>query len=128
MVHYVLLEEVLALHEQSINRYGGSHGVRELGLIESAIARPQAGFGDFEAYPDLFLKVAVLGHSLLKNHAFVDGNKRTAIASMELFLYKNGFTLKVKDYDLYNLALNIENNSLPEDKIATWLKKHSRKI
>lgn len=128
MVRYLSTRAVLRIHFRMIKRFGGSHGFRDLGLIESAVARPQAGFGDFEAYPDLFTKAAVLMHSLLKNHAFVDGNKRTAITSMGLFLRINNHKLTASQRALVAFALAVEDNSLPEDKIAEWLKKHSKKI
>lgn len=128
MTRYLATETVLEIHEELVIRYGGSHGVRDYGLVDSAVARPRAGFGDFEAYPDLFMKAAVLGHSLLKNHPFVDGNKRTAVASIGMFLEENGYQLIQSKNYLYRLALAVENNSLPEDQIAQWLKKHSKKI
>ena len=128
MVRYLATETVLEIHEELVARYGGSQGIRDLGLVDSAVARPRAGFGDFEAYPDLFIKAAVLGHSLLKNHPFVDGNKRTAVAAMELLLEENGYELRVPKNSLYRLALDIENNSLSEQAIARWLKRHSKLI
>ena len=128
MTRYLATETVLEIHEELVIRYGGSQGVRDYGLVDSAVARPRAGFGDYEAYPDLFMKAAVLGHSLLKNHPFVDGNKRTAIASIGMFLEENGYQLIQSKGHLYRLALEIENNSMPEDKIALWLKKHSKKM
>jgi len=128
MVQYLTIDEVLYLHQALVDRYGGLHGVRDLGLVASAVVRPEAGFGDFEAYPDLFLKAAVLGFSLLKNHAFLDGNKRTSIGAMELLLEKNGVRITAKINERFRLAHDIENNSLPENQIAQWLKKHSKKI
>lgn len=127
-VRYLTTRALLRIHFRMVKRFGGSQGVRDLGLVESALARPKAGFGDFEAYPDIFTKTAVLIHSLLKNHPFVDGNKRTATIAAITFLKHNGFKLKVTQKGLVKLALDIENNSLPEDKIAAWLKKHAKKI
>lgn len=128
MVQYLTTDEMLYLHQALLDQFGGLAGVRDLGLVESAVARPQAGFGDFEAYPDLLIKAAVLGFSLLKNHAFLDGNKRTAIGAMELFLEKNGVRIVAKINERFRLAHDIEDNSLSEDKIAQWLKKHGKKI
>lgn len=128
MIKYLTTEQVLLIHDDMVHKFGGSHGIRDLGLVESAVARPQAGFGDFEAYPDLFLKAAVLIHSLLKNHAFIDGNKRTSTTAAEMFLWQNGYEIDAKKNEIYNLAMAVEDNSLPEDKIAEWLKKHSKMI
>lgn len=127
-VRYLTTRAVLRIHYRMVKRFGGSQGVRDLGLIESALARPKAGFGEFEAYPEIFTKTAVLMHSLLKNHPFVDGNKRTATIAAIIFLKRNGFKIKVTQKEFVKLALDIENNNLPEDKIAAWLKKHSKKI
>lgn len=127
-IKYLSLDELIIIHEQAIGQFGGSHGIRDLGLVQSAIARPMAGFGNFEAYPDIFLKAAVLMHSLLKNHAFIDGNKRTAMIAGLTFVMENNIQLVTKKDEIFNLALNIENDSLPEDQIASWLKKHSVKV
>lgn len=128
MVKYLSPQEVLRIHFKMVKLFGGSHGIRDLTLVESAVARPQAGFGDFEAYPDLFLKAAVLMHSLLKNHPFVDGNKRTATTSCGIFLKRNGYSVIVSQKALVKFALAVENSSLQPEKIAAWLKKHSKKI
>lgn len=127
MAKYLSLAEVLRIHSNMIRHYGGSHGVRDLGLVKSAIARPRAGFGDFEAYPDLFDKAAIIIHSLLKNHPFIDGNKRTAIASCALFLKRNGYKINMTKREGLEFTLNIENDSLNEKAIAVWIKKHSVK-
>lgn len=126
MTKYLTLEEVLCIHDMMIEKFGGSHGVRDLGLVESALARPSAGFGNYEAYADIYLKSAVLTHSLLKNHPFINGNKRTAMMAMEQFLFINGLTITAKKGDIYQLALNIENNSLDEQSITDWIEKHCK--
>ena len=125
---FLTLEEVLALHFDQINRYGGSHGIRDLNLLLSAISRPQVTFGGEDLYPDLFQKAAALIHSLTFNHPFVDGNKRTAIVSGARFLYLNDYKLAFSKGELVNLALDIESKTLNLDKLAVWLKKHSDKI
>lgn len=79
-----------------IDKTGGSHGVRDLGLLESAVMRPKATFGGEELYSDVFSKAAALMHSLIRNHPFVDGNKRTGIAAAGLFLAQNGVQLTGK--------------------------------
>ena len=111
-----------------VKRFGGSQGVRDLGLIESAVERPKATFDGEDLYPDVFLKAAALMHSLLKNHAFVDGNKRTAYSSCGVFLKLNGYELLNMHKASLEFAMNVENNSLELEEIASWLKKHSKKI
>jgi death-on-curing protein len=127
-VNYVTLKRVLFIHDQLVKRFGGSLGVRDLGLLESALARPQATFGGEDLYPGLFDKAAALMHSLLKNHAFVDGNKRTALATSGIFLTLNGYKLTNKHEEELKFALNVENESISLEEIAAWLEKNSQKI
>lgn len=127
-INFLSLDEILAIHYDQINRYGGSHGVRDFNLLISAASRLQATFGGFDLYPDVFSKAAALMHSLVLNHPFVDGNKRTAIASTARFVFINGFILKMSKEELVDLPLKIESKRLDMEKIAIWLKKHSKKI
>ena len=126
-VRYVSLDEVLAIHDDMIERYGGSFGVRDLGLIQSAISRPQATFGGYDLYKTVFDKAAALFHSLLFNHAFADGNKRTAITTTVRFLHVNGYELIASKDEFVKFPLNVENNHLTLEQIVFWLKKNSRK-
>jgi death-on-curing protein len=77
-VRYLTGEEVVVVHERVLARFGGAGGIRDWGLLDSAVQRPRGAFGGENLYPDLFAKAAALGHSLVLNHPFVDGNKRTA--------------------------------------------------
>lgn len=121
------LEQILVIHEDQIERYGGSHGVRNLALIESAVYRPQTTFAGKELYDSIFDKAAALLHSLLLNHAFVDGNKRTAMVSTLTFLELNGYRLEVSQKGLVTFALTVENKKPAIEKIAMWLKKHCKR-
>lgn len=127
-MNYLSLPEVLFIHDQAVKRFGGSFGLRDIGLLESALARPQASFGANDLYPTLFEKAAALIHSLLKNHPFVDGNKRTSYASVGLFLRKNGYVLTNNHIKSVGFAMNVENNHLSLEEIASWLKEHSKKV
>ncbi|HVZ12037.1 MAG TPA: type II toxin-antitoxin system death-on-curing family toxin [Patescibacteria group bacterium] len=124
---YLSTLQVLAIHDQMVKRFGGSHGIRDIGLIESAVERPRATFGGEDLYPDLFLKAAALMHSILKNHAFVDGNKRTAYSSCGVFLKVNGYKLENMHEASLEFAMNVENNSLELEEIAEWLRNNSQK-
>ena len=126
MIHYLTVKEVLRIHQRVITTFGGAHGVRDLGLLESAVARPKAGFGDFEAYPTLVSKAAVLLHSLAANHAFVDGNKRTALVSCQTFLKRNGYMLQVDHQELLTFVLEVAQSAIDETAIAEWLERHSQ--
>lgn len=125
---YITLDEVLAIHDDMVERYGGSFGIRDLGLIQSAIARPQATFGGIDLYPTIIDKAAALFHSLIFNHAFADGNKRTSLTSTARFLYLNGYELKADQKELIDFPLRVENKHLDIEEIAKWLKEHIRKF
>lgn len=116
------------VHIATIRRYGGSDGVRDAGLVESAIARPQASFGNYEAYPDLYSKAAVLLEGLIKNHGFVDGNKRTASATTSIFLQKNGYDFTASETALWKFVVALAEGKYNTEQIATWLKKYTKKI
>lgn len=124
---FLTLEQILVIHEDQIDHYGGSHGIRELTLLESALFRPQTTFSDQELYPTIFDKAAAMLHSLVMNHPFVDGNKRTGTAAMIIFLELNGLELKVTQKDLVNMVLQIEDKTLDLEQIAEWLEEHSQK-
>lgn len=125
---YLTLEDVLAIHDDQIERYGGSHGVRDLALLESAIARPQATFGGEDLYPDIFLKAAVIMQGIISNHSFIDGNKRTGSVSVARFLFVNGYELICNNKALVSIARKTEAKKLSLEQIASWLKKNARKI
>ncbi len=124
---YLTTPQVLALHDQMVKRFGGSFGVRDITLIESAVERPKPTFDGKDLYKGVFLKAAALMHSLLKNHAFVDGNKRTAYISCGVFLRLNGYKLQNMHEKSLEFALSVENNSLELEEIAQWLENHSSK-
>lgn len=118
-------QEVLYLHDRIIERTGGSHGIRDAGLLESALARPFSTFDGKDLYPSVFLKAAALVHSLLLNHPFLDGNKRTAFAAMTRLLEQSSVFLKGKDKEFIGFALWVENKKPPVEKISSWIAKHS---
>lgn len=108
-----------------IKRFGGSAGIRDIGLVESAVGRPQSTFGGEYLYDSIFDKAAALLQSLLKNHPFVDGNKRTALSSAGLFLKTNGYKLLNQHKEEVEFAVKVDNGNLTIEQISEWLKKHS---
>lgn len=122
---YLTTQQVLAIHDQMVKRFGGSHGVRDIGLVESAVGRPQATYDGIDLYENIYDKAAALLQSLLKNHAFVDGNKRTALTSAGIFLKANDYKLKNFHEDEVELAVSVDNKHLSVEEIAQWLKKHT---
>jgi death-on-curing protein len=127
-MRYVSLKEVLLAHQQTVRVFGGSDGLRDQTLVESALARPRAAFGDYQAYPDVSSKAAILLEGLIKNHGFVDGNKRTAVIVMIIFLGRNGHRVTASKKLLVDLAVGVASNKLDFDQILAWLKKHTKKI
>jgi death-on-curing protein len=124
-VEYLSLEEWLVLHQRLIQRTGGSRGVRDLSLLESEIAPPQASFSNGDLYPDLWSKAAALMHSLIKNHPFVDGNKRTAITATGIFLELNGHTLTASNEEVVDFTVRVAMGETELEEMAAWLQAHS---
>ncbi len=125
---YISADEILAIHEEMINIFGGSHGIRDFNLLYSAIYRPQASFAGEDLYKNIFDKAAALVHSSLLNHPFSDGNKRTAYTSCARFLYINGFNLVASTSQIITFTKSVENKKLDITTIVVWLKKHSKKL
>jgi len=120
MTAHLTVAEVLAIHADQIERYAGSPGVRDPGLLEAALYRPQTGY-----YADLIEQAAALWESLSQNHAFVDGNKRTAFAAMYTFLAINGGRLTADAEETYGfLAALYEANQFSFDQLVPWLRQH----
>ena len=125
MTQFLTPEQVLFLHSRLIAETGGSHGIRDLGMFLSALGRPQATFDEKDLYPDLFSKTAALMDSLVRNHPFVDGNKRTAITSAALFLRINGHRLVVENDELVRFTLACAQSQLSLAVITEWFKRYN---
>lgn len=123
---YLTVQRVLILHHRIIEKTGGSHGVHDLGLLESAVARPQSTYGGEDLYDGLFSKAAALLESLARNHPFVDGNKRTAIAAASLFLRINGRRVFTSNGELEDYAVYVVVSNPGVESIARWLEEKSR--
>jgi death-on-curing protein len=119
---YLSVEQVLQIHELQIENFGGSADLRDEGALESAVARPAMTFGGEDLYPDVPSKAAALMHSLVMNHAFVDGNKRVGITTAELFLRLNGFRLDAGDSHLEELTLTVARGELDAEALAIWFR------
>lgn len=123
-VLYLTLQETLELHEQLILRFGGPPGVLDLGLLESALVRPQSGY-----YETLSMQAAALLQSLCQNHCFVDGNKRVAFAATAIFLRMNGYRLRVgPDAGEAFLVEQVIQERVAIEDIATWLESIMQRV
>ena len=124
-MRYLNTDEVILIHERILDRFGGAGGLRDWGLLNSAVNRLRATFDEKDLYPDIFTKAAALGHSLILNHPFVDGNKRTAWEAMHTFIEENEYSLQAEYDEIIKLMLKIEDKSLGVGQIASWLQDHS---
>jgi death-on-curing protein len=123
-MRYLSLQEVISLHSLLISQSGGSSGLRDRGALESAVAQPEAGFGGEDLYPDLARKAAALGHSLIQNHPFVDGNKRIGHAAMEVFLLLNGHEIAASVDDQEKIILDVASGNVSRNELGEWISKH----
>jgi death-on-curing protein len=123
VTHYLSPEQILFLHNRLIEETGGEHGVRDLDMLLSALGRPQATFDGDDLYPDLFLKAAALMDSIIRNHLFLDGNKRTGIASAVIFLKMNGWFFKTTDSEMAQFTLSCAQAQASLDDIAAWFRR-----
>lgn len=121
---YPSKEQIIFLHEELIRTSGGSHGIRDEGLLESAINTPLQSFEGEDLYPSLIDKACRLAFGLIKNHPFIDGNKRVGTHAMILLLYINGFELSYKDNELIDIILRLSSGEAEEDDLHQWLKGH----
>ena len=128
MTRYLSLAEVLRLHDLIISETGGSHGLRDLGLLESALGQPQQSFGGQDLYPSLESKATALGYSLIKNHAFVDGNKRIGHAAMEAFLMLNGFELSASVDESEAEILAVAAGQRTREQFQLWVEQHLKPL
>lgn len=120
-MRYLTLKETLELHRRIIQQSGGSSGIRDLGLLESALAQPLMTFGGEDLYPTLAEKAASLCFSLVKNHPFVDGNKRIGHAVMETFLILNGYEISAIVQEQAEVILSLAAGELNRGDFTQWI-------
>ncbi|MEO0394701.1 MAG: type II toxin-antitoxin system death-on-curing family toxin [Cyanobacteria bacterium P01_A01_bin.137] len=121
MIFYLTLDEVLTIHSQILEQSGGAAGIRDLGSLKSALAQPMMTFDGDELYPTLIDKAAALGFSLVMNHPFVDGNKRTGHAAMEIFLVMNDLEIAAAVDEQEAVILLLAEGSLDREAFKKWL-------
>lgn len=124
---YLTAEQVLFIHSRLIDETGGSHGIRDLGILQSAISRPMVTFKGKALYPDVFQKAAAIMESLIKNHPFIDGNKRTAISSAGIFLRINGDSLETSQEELEDFTLSMATGKASFNDAVKWFKQYAKK-
>jgi death-on-curing protein len=122
MIRWIQTDRVLAIHRRQIAEHGGDDGVRDLGLLESALARPK-NIAAYEPDSDMARLAAAHGFGIVKNHPFIDGNKRTGYVVTELFIMKNNYQLKADSTEKYLTFLSLAEGTISEDELAAWLRK-----
>ncbi len=119
-------EQILTLHSQLIEEFGGSEGIRDYNLLDSAIESPFQTFGGEELYPTLQAKAARLGYGLIKNHCMIDGNKRIGAHAMLVFLAINGIEVDYTQKELYGVILAIAAGDLDYEDLLKWILEHQK--
>jgi len=123
-MRYLTIEEVLALHSLIIASFGGSPGLRDREALDSAVAQPQMTFGGVDLYPTIPRKAAALGHSLISNHPFIDGNKRVGHAAIEVMLLLNGHEIVGSVDEQEEVILSVASGTMSRDEFASWVEQH----
>ncbi len=124
-MRYVTLAEALAIHERILTQSGGLAGILSLGALESALAQPLVTFGGQDLYPALVDKAAALGFSLINNHPFVDGNKRTGHAVMEMYLLLNGYGIEATVDEQVDIIVQVAAGEFRREQFVEWLRAHA---
>lgn len=126
MIKFLDKETVLAFHRDQVNTYGGKQGVRDEGLLESALAQSQASFDGDYVHDSIFKMAAAYGFHICKNHPFFDGNKRTALVAIYTFLYVNGYHLQADKKSLYAVMIDLANGKLEKEELAKFLEEDTK--
>lgn len=124
-VRFLPEELVLIIHSDLLQRYGGRAGLRDLALLQSALARPKVSVGRKFAHKSMFDKAAAYGFHLYRDHPFIDGNKRVAFVLMDVFLQRNGWKIIANEEDAYSLMIELSSGKVSKLQLSSWLKNHS---
>jgi len=124
---FLRLSEILLAHDIQIERFGGMGGIRDEGLLESALAQPEATFSGELLHSTVYEQAAAYLYHIAKNHPFIDGNKRTAFAAMDVFLRMNGYILKLTDDQSYDLVLQVVQGNLGKEELINYIEQVTEK-
>ena len=127
-VQFIPKEVALTIHADLLQRYGGEPGLRDVGLLDSALTQPKMTFGGKYIHKTLFDKTAAYGFHVCKNHPFIDGNKRVAFVLMDIFLQKNGWEIVSPEEEVYRMMMNLASGKVTKAQLSSWLKEHSSKL
>jgi death-on-curing protein len=125
---FLSLEQILSIHQNQLEQYGGESGTRDMGLLQSALAMPESGFGDQYFHADLYEMAAAYLFHLVKNHPFVDGNKRVGFVASYVFLRLNGIVVTASEKSYEKITLDTAEGKIGKSELAGFFRKNSRKI
>jgi len=126
VIDFVEIEDVLSIHCNQIDLYGGEHGVRDMGLLESAVAQPRAAFGGEFLHADIFEMAAAYMFHIVQNHPFLDGNKRTGLVAALLFLDINDIEIEAPEGSPYDLTIAVATGNAGKPEIAEFFRLHTQ--
>ena len=127
-IRFLPEELVTIIHSDLLQRYGGKAGLRDVALLQSALAQPKVTVGRKFVHKSVFDKAAAYGFHLCKNHPFIDGNKRVAFVLMDLFLQRNGWEIAANEQDAYSLMIDLSSGNVSKTELSSWLKNHSARL
>lgn len=120
---FVTIEEVIMIHDNQVESFGGSLGIRDYGLLESAVFQPQASFNGQLLHPDIYSQAAAYLYHLTMNYPFIDGNKRTAFAVTDVFIRINQYSLNLNDQEVYEMMIKVATKVLNKQGLILYLSK-----
>ena len=123
---FLRLSEVLEIHQDQVTRYGGAAGIRDIELLKSALGMPSATYGGQFLHTDIYEMAAAYLFHLVKNHPFVDGNKRVGAVTALIFLYLNGFDFDAPENDLAEMVLAVARGDIDKADVAVFIRRHTR--
>ena len=118
------VKQIISMHTRLVMETGGSDGIRDEGLLESAVNAPFQSFGGYDVYPTIYEKAARLGFGLAQNHSFIDGNKRIAAHAVLTFLEMNGIEIDCTEFELFSLFYKLAASEITFDDLVKWIKNH----
>lgn len=119
---------ILHFHDQLIQLYGGSSGIRDIKLLESALEQPKVTFDGAYLHDTVFKMAAAYGFHLCNNHPFIDGNKRISLVAMDIFLQRNGYEIVATEKEAYKIIMQLSTGSLSKEQLASWLLENTKSV